>query len=233
MVEKGQVSLCGQSRQRSVASAGLFSGLKKVKSPTEERVSHFEAANHSLEQIEVVAALLENHRRGLVRIPPIAAVEGVAIVPIADFLDAFDGDDASDFLRVQELFEFQYGGSVTEDMTDENDGFLRVSGVHQAIELFGFAGNRLLQKDVVAEFDGLKGVADVVLVLGRDDDDVAPSLLEEFVIVKEAPFFRDVKDRPVFVELRLVEVTKRDHLELLWEAGHGLAVDVGAAMPGA
>ena len=102
--EYAQSGSIAQSRQRSAAPAGARSGRRwwRLAERGDRRAG---AADQVREPVEVVAALGEQHRPGLVLAAPVAADVGVRLVPEADRLEVLDADDLADRAGVEQPLE--------------------------------------------------------------------------------------------------------------------------------
>ena len=101
------------------------------------------------EQVEVVRALRQDDRRGLLRIRPVAAHVGVGDLPEAGGLLMRDRDDVAELARVDERLDVREIRRVAEDMPDDDETPVPDRAVDHLAAFLRRRGNRLLEQKVV------------------------------------------------------------------------------------
>ena len=164
--------------QPSVQRAGI-SGPTLSATVVDERTHRAEAL-HRLGQVpdqdvQVVAALGQDHGAGEGLVAPVAAHEAVRHVPVGDIFPVFHGHDLADDAGFQDFMELAPEGCIAQHVADLQHAPGPLGCLHQLDAALQRVGHGFLQQHVVAGLHGGDGRRHVHLVLGGDDGGVAQS----------------------------------------------------------
>jgi hypothetical protein len=132
------------------AVGGLFRtpiGTKLVQ-PAEGRDPTCRAADQMTEPVDVVHALGQQHERGLVLTPPVAADERVCEVPPADRLKMLDRDQLPDRTRVEQALQRQAVRRVPHHVAHRKGRAGPLGGLDDVVALLRRRGYGLLEQQV-------------------------------------------------------------------------------------
>ncbi len=127
------------------------------------------AADEVREPVEVVAALGQQHRPGLVLAAPVAADVGVGLVPEADRLEVLDVDDLARRAGLQQPPDEPRVGRVAEHVRDGGDDPRALARLRDRHALRLARRERLLDQQRVALLRQRERRLQVVAVERRDD----------------------------------------------------------------
>ena len=134
-----------------------------------------------------MAALGEQHGRGLILPPPVAADIAVSKMPIRDVLVVLYGHDVAERAAVYHLLYAAVIGRITEHMAHQHPRpfFARLFLYRE--RLFDEGTDRLFEDEVIAQIERAHGVPVMVAVLRGDDHGVRDlALREKRLVVGEA-----------------------------------------------
>jgi hypothetical protein len=113
---------------------------------------HFRAfcPDDPLQHVHIVAALLQNHRAGFVRIAPISPDKAAYMMLMSDIFRPLDSHDIADQLGVDDSFQLAGIGVISEAVADGKYAlaFLRLFGNPERFQRI--VGHRLFQQNVIA-----------------------------------------------------------------------------------
>ena len=145
-------------------------GRAEVAEAAEGRDAQGRAAHDVAEPVDVVAALGQQHRVRLVLATPVAADEGVRLVPPADGLEVLDADHVADRAAVDDVLHHRGVGRVAQHVRHAHHDPGPLGGLDDQARLLLGRRHRLLQQErqPVLE-EGERRLR--VLPVGRRDDD--------------------------------------------------------------
>ncbi|MBP1770690.1 MAG: hypothetical protein H6P96_1308 [Candidatus Aminicenantes bacterium] len=152
----GRGHLLAEEPQRS---EGLDLGAGLVRDPAQD--------------VEVVAALRQEHGRRDPAVAPVAADERVGHVDVLDRLEVLDADDPAEPAAGDDVPHHPEVGRVTQDVADADDRPLEPGPVEDVAALRPGLGDGLLEEEIVSPVQGGHRRTVVEMVGGRDDDGIA------------------------------------------------------------
>ena len=176
--------------------------------------AHAPPADEPLQDVEVVAALCDDHRRRRLAVVPVAAHERVRHVSVHHRLLVLDVNEFADEPQVNRLLERAEVGRVAQHVPDrDHDAGLALA--REQVEAFALRlRHRLFEQHVVALAHRLHRGFEVQGVGKRHEHHVGElsrlACVEHFVVVAEAAFPRDAPLVAHAFAARSVDVRHRD-----------------------
>ena len=170
-------------------------------------------ADEVVENVQIVTALLQNHRAGALAVAPISAYEGMRLVPIADVFHRVDVDHVPDLARLNDVFDRPVKGGVAQDVTDRHFAVQPSRRVADGDAVFRRRRDRLFQDEVVSPLQPRQRMADVLLILRRHDEDVRQLFSRKHLFgAFKTHFGRHVQIFRRHFQFPFVDVRDRRHL---------------------
>ncbi len=145
------------------------------------------------DHIHIVTALGQDHGRCLIRHMPVAAHEGVRLMPVGHALDGLHGHDLADAPSLEQLADRLVEHGVAQHMADNNMQPLTLRQLRDVAAFADRAGCGLLQQLMIAQRQSILGRAIVHGFRRADEQHVRqPRLLQQGFDAVKAHFRRDV-----------------------------------------
>ena len=141
-----------------------------------------------LQQIQIVAAFLQNHRRSLGVVAPISAHEAVCVVPIRHLFGALNRNEIAYRARIQNFLYFQKRGRVSQYVTDKYLSAAAFPRVEKLVQFFPDGRNRLFEQNNIIELQGAFAHTHMVAILRGYQENIAALFLEKFPFVRKRIF---------------------------------------------
>ena len=145
------------------------------------------------EHVHIVAALGEDHRRGVRRNMPVAPHEGMGLMPVAHPLNALDVHDPPHLALLQQALDGLVEHGVAQHMADDDLAPLALRQLSDIAAFRNAAGRGLLQQQVIAEGQCVHRGPVVELIGGADEQHIRqPGRLQQAFHAVKAALRRDV-----------------------------------------
>jgi len=125
-----------------------------------------------LQNVHIVAGLLNDHRSTFFAVSPISANEGVALVNVSDTFGVLNVDDITNLSRIYQIFECDEERSESQNVTYEHENSLVLCRKLNGPAFLGRCTHRLFEKQIVSLFNGGKSGSQVVSVHRRDNNEI-------------------------------------------------------------
>ena len=129
--------------------------------------------------VQIVAALCQDHRAGLVLAPPVSAHEAVRLVPVDDVLQRLNIDDLTQPALVDHTLDRAEKRGVAQHVADHHAPPGLAGDTDDLLQLGKGGRDRLFQQNVVALAHGGDRLRHVLPVLGADAGDLRQARLGE------------------------------------------------------
>ena len=173
-------------------------------------------AREPIEQVEVVAALCQQHRRGLVLSAPVAAHIAVREMPIGDVFVVLDEHYLAQRARIDYLLDTPVIRGVAQNMAHEHLRALFPRLFLDGEALFYVGADRLFEQQVISQLERLHGVTVMIPVLSGDDHQIRHfPLREKRLVVREAGAVGHAPRALHLVYLGLIFVADGNYLHAL------------------
>ena len=136
-------------------------------------------AQQPQQDVQVVAALLQDHRAGVLLAPPVAAHKAVRLVPVDHVFQRLDRHDPADASRVDHFLDLLKERRVAQHVTDDHLALRLLGGLQHALALGEHGRDGLFHQDVIALLQRGDGVADMLAVLRAHEQHVRQAGLSE------------------------------------------------------
>ncbi len=144
-----------------------------------------------------MAALCQNHRAGLLRASPVTSDKAVCLMEVTDILVRRDIANLTELSAFDDFLHRLIKGAIAEDMADGHDLVALVRLSLKLDALGNIRRNRLFGHDMVASFQRLERLWNVLSVLGADEHQICQfGVLEHFLCAVKAHLIRQTE--PLF-----------------------------------
>ena len=135
-----------------------------------------------LQQIEIVTALLHDHRGRFFVVAPVAAHKAMRLVPVGDLFQPVDAHDFTDRAAIQKLLDLQERRRIAQNVANDHLALVFFVRFEQLVQLVFQGRNGLLQQDIVAKLQRANTHLDVIAVLRGNYERVRTFCLQELFI---------------------------------------------------
>ena len=142
------------------------------------------------QDVEVVAALGQDHGAGETAAAPLASHVGVGHVPEAHVFSMLHGDDIAQAAGGDDVVKRGEEGSVAENVAEHQDAPGPLRGLHQAHAILHRGSHRLFQQHIVAGLQRGDGGADVQVIQRADEGGIGHLPLGQQVLPGAKPALR-------------------------------------------